>query len=349
MRIGVVPENIMERLALRMNAVPEPLLETQMAFSLAGSIMTAVKLDVFEAAAGGPATAAEIAESCKTHPYATEKLLNTLTACGYFTHSEGRYALTPKTRKWLLRNSPENLCDKMLLQFHEYDMVGRYSEYVQEGKPLHWHGAEDDEAFWNIYQRGMRNLSGLAAAEVTSRFPMPAGARDMLDIGGSHGFYSVSLCRKYPELKSVVLDLPDAVEQSAPILAEENMGDRVTHRAGNALTDDLGRESVDVVFMAQLIHHFTDAQNRELMKRIAAALRPNGVCVILDSILPEEPGGGGQTAALLDLYFAMLSESGTWPISTIHDWYESAGLQPQKPIWTRTLPGGALVIGKRPV
>jgi len=42
----------------------------------------------------------------------------------------------------------------------------------------------------------MRNLAGLAAGEVTERFPMPPGARDMLDIGGSHGYFSVSLCRK---------------------------------------------------------------------------------------------------------------------------------------------------------
>lgn len=347
MRIGAIAENIIERIALRFNAVPEPLLETQIAFSMAGTVMAGVKLGVFEAAAAGPQTVDAIAEVCKTHPRGTEKLLSALTSCGYFSYANGRYALTPKSRKWLLRASPQNLCDKLLFQFYEWDMVARYDEYVREGKPLHLHGTEEDESFWNSYQRGMRSISGLAADEVASRLPVPSGARDMLDIGGSHGFYSVCLCRKYPDLKSVILDLPDAVKQSAPILAEENMGDRVTHRPGNALTDDLGENAVDIVFMAQLIHHFTDEQNRELMKKIARALRPNGVCVVLDSILPETPGDSGQAAALLDLYFAMLSESGTWPIKTIHDWYEHAGLRPQKPLWTRTMPGGAMVIGRK--
>jgi hypothetical protein len=76
------------------------------------------------------------------------------------------------------------------------------------------------DEFWSIYQRGMRNLSGLAAGEVAERFPMPPGARDMLDLGGSHGYYSVSLCRRHPDLRSVILDLPDAVEHAAAILAE---------------------------------------------------------------------------------------------------------------------------------
>lgn len=347
MRLGAIPQNIAERIAAMANLAPEPLLETQMAFSMARSIMVGVKLGVYEAAAAGPKTADEIAKTCGTHPRATEKLLNTLTGCGYFTYTDGRYTLTAKSRKWLLRSSPHNVCDKMLFQFYEWDSVEGYEEFVRTGRPMEAHATIHDENYWHIYQRGMRNLAGLAAAEVASRLPMPPGARDMLDIGGSHGFYSVSLCRKHPNLKSVILDLPDAIKQAAPILAEEKMGDRVTHRTGNALTDDLGDSSVDLVFMAQLIHHFTDQQNRDLIKKIARALRPNGLCVVLDSILPEKPGGSGQMAAILDLYFAMLSESGNWPIKTIHDWYTSAGLTPEKPIWTRTLPGGALVVGRK--
>ena len=348
MRLGVIAENIIEWLVLKSSAAPEPLLETQMAFSMARSIMTGVKLGVFEAASEGARSAADIARTCATNPGATEKLLNTLTGCGYFRFRNGAYALTPKTRKWLLRRSPQNLCDKLLFQFHEWDMVEGYDAFVRTGKPMTGHAGMQGEEFWNIYQRGMRNLAGLAGIEVADRFPMPPGARDMLDLGGSHGYYSVSLCRKYSDLKSVVLDLPEAVKHATPILAEESMGDRVTHRPGNALTDDLGEGSADIVFMSQLVHHFTDAQNRALMKKIARALRPGGVCVMSDSIRPRKPGDGGQTAALLDLYFAMMSESGTWPIETMQDWLQSTGLQPIKPIWLRTLPGGALVSGRKP-
>ena len=40
------------------------------------------------------------------------------------------------------------------------------------------------------------------------RMPVPDGARDMLDIGGSHGYLSVAVCRRHPELRATVLDLP---------------------------------------------------------------------------------------------------------------------------------------------
>ena len=347
MRLGAIADNLIERLVLSSNTAPEPLLETQIAFSMARSIMAGVKLGVFDAAGEGARSAADIAKACGTDPGATEKLLNALAGCGYFKFRDGNYFLTPKAEKWLLRRSPQNLCDKLLLQYYEWDMVKEYEVFVQTGKSMAAHQWAEDAGFWNIYQRGMRNLAGIAAGEVTARFPMPPRARDMLDIGGSHGYFSVSLCRKHPDLKSVILDLPDAVKQAAPILAEEKMGARVIHRSGNALTDELGERSVDVTLLSQLAHHFTDEQNRALMKKIARALRPGGVCVIGESIRPKKPGEGGQPAAILDLYFAMLSESGTWPIETIQDWLQSAGLEPLKPIWLRSMPGAALVAGRK--
>jgi SAM-dependent methyltransferase len=347
MRLGVIAESLVERLILKSNGIPEPLIETQMAFSMARSIMVGVKLGVFEACSQGPRSGADIAKTCGTNALATEKLLNALTGCRYFKFREGRYALTPKAEKWLLRRSPQNLCDKLLFQFYEWDLVEGFEAWVRDGKSMAGHAGVNDDAFWNIYQRGMRNIAGLAADEIASRFPMPQSARDMLDIGGSHGYFSVSLCRKYPNLNAVILDLPDAVRQAAPILADEKMGARVTHRAGNALTDDLGEGSVDVVFMSQLVHHFTDEQNRAVMKKIVRALRPGGVCAMLDSIRLENPGVGGQTAGLLDVYFAMMSESGTWPIDVMQDWLRASGLAPLPPIWVRTMPGGALVVGKK--
>ena len=83
----------------------------------------------------------------------------------------------------------------------------------------------------------MRSLAGLWAEDVAKRLPVPTGARDMLHLGGSHGYFSVCVC---------------------------NM-----HRPGNPRTDDLGEISVDIVFLSQFVHHFSGRQNRAAMSRIA--------------------------------------------------------------------------------
>jgi hypothetical protein len=43
--------------------------------------------------------------------------------------------------------------------------------------------------------------------------------------------------------------------------------------------------------------------------------------------------------ALLEFYFAMTSESGTWAVEEIADWQRQAGLEPRRPIRFRSVPG----------
>ena len=348
MRIGIIGETLFERILAATNLLPAPLLETQIAFTMARAIMAGVKLGVFDAVGGGAATPAAVAAACHTDPAATAKLMDTLVGCRYLRHRAGRYALAPKARKWLLRDAPRSIADKMLMHYDEWDVVAKFEQYVASGEPLDMHGTLTDAAAWERYQRGMRAVAALSADEVAARLPVPKGATALLDIGGSHGLYSVCLCRRHAGLQATILDLPAAVEQSAPILARENMGDRVRHRAGNALTDDLGENVWDVVFLSQLVHHFTDEQNRAVMRGIARALRPGGVCAVVEVLRPASPEQAGGMGAVLDLYFAATSRSGTWPLATMQSWQRDAGLQVESPIHLRTLPGGAMAIGKKP-
>jgi SAM-dependent methyltransferase len=337
-RFGATPENPIERVLIRLNVAPRPLLETQMAFTLARVVMAATRLGVFEALESGAAPAASVAEHCGTDAVATEKLLFALAGAGYLGFEDGGYALTPMARKWLLRDSPSSLVDKLLFQFDEWEWMERTEDYVRTGDQLEIHEEMSSDQ-WHIYQRGMRSLAGAFAAEAVRRLPVPRGAKDLLDIGGSHGYYSVALCRRYENLRAVVLDLPDAVEHAAPLLAAEGMGDRVVHRAGNALNDDLGVETYDVVFTGQVVHHLSDAENRDLAKRVARALRPGGIYAIMDEFRPRTAKDAGQVGALLEFYFALTSQSGTWAPEEIAAWQREAGLAPRRAIRLRTMPG----------
>jgi SAM-dependent methyltransferase len=208
---------------------------------------------------------------------------------------------------------------------------------VRDGRPLDVHGEMSTED-WRAYQRGMRAQANPLASLVARRVPVPAGASEMLDIGGSHGYFSVVLCRRHPGLRATVLDLPPAVEQAAPILEREGMGDRVVLRAGDALTDDLGDAAYDLIMGFSLVHHFDEATNRLLVAKAARALRPGGYLVIGDALRPRAPGKGGQQGAFFDLYFALTSESGLWSFDEMRSWQVEAGLTPLKSI--SLFPGG---------
>jgi 2-polyprenyl-3-methyl-5-hydroxy-6-metoxy-1,4-benzoquinol methylase len=306
MRLGLVAGNPMEWLAKRLNLVPWPLIDTQMAFTLSRIVMVSSKIGLFDALATAPATAEEIARRCDTNPEGTAKLLPTLVASGYLRAVGDSFELTKSARKWLLSSSPQSLNDKLLFQFLEWDWMERAEELVRTGKQEDFHASLNDRE-WKLYQRGMSSLASSLAETVSRSVQIPAGATDLLDIGGSHGAYSVALCRKHAKLNAVVLDLPGAVRHAAPLLAAQDMGERVRHQVGNALTDDLGTEAYDAVIIVGVVHHFTEEQNRALAGKVAKALRPGGTYTIADFFRLPHASKARQLPALMDFYFALTS------------------------------------------
>lgn len=342
-----MPENPLEQATLALGLVPTPFAETHPTLLLARAVMVATKLGVFEALGPGALTAQEVAARCRTHPGATRTLLNTLVSAGYLRAAGDAYKLAAPARKWLLKESPHSLYDSILFRFLEWEWIGRLEDFIQSGEPLKFHETMTPHE-WSLYQRGMYALARLAAPELVRRTPVPKGARDLLDIGGSHGYFSVAFCRRHPGLRGVVLELPQAIEHAAPLLAGEGMGERVVHRAGDALSDDLGAGVYDLVLMSQLAHHFDEATNRALVRRIARALRPGGALVIQEIIRRESPGEGGQLAGLGDLYFALTSKAGAWSFGEMAGWQRAAGLAPKRPVPFRSLPGMGLQIAFKP-
>ena len=331
MKLDVIQETLPERLAMRAGLVPRPFFHTLLAAGMARALQVAVKLDVFETLDESAMTSEEVAGRIGTHPYPTGKLLNALIGMGYLGLEGGRYSLTTDARKWLVGGSPSSLRDWILEQeFIEWRALDRLQDLLRTGTALDLH-ADLGEKEWALYQRGMRNIAGLSAGELARRVPVPRGARDMLDVGGSHGYHSVVLCRRHPGLRSTVLDLPEAVKNAAPLLEKEGMGDRVVHRVGDASTDDFGVETFDLVYTANLVHHLEAEENRNLARRVARALRPGGHYVIVDSVRPRSPKEAGQIGTLGDLFFALTSGLERGPSRR---WRTGSG----PPSWNRASP-----------
>jgi SAM-dependent methyltransferase len=337
-KLSARAQGVLERIMLALGLVPTPFLETHAAMLLSRTVAVATSLGIFEALAAGPRPASEVARECGTAEWPTARLLEALTGAGYLRQRASGYTLRRKARRWLLAGGGRSLHDQMIWQLTEWEWLGELDRFLTTGAPVDMH-ARMTERQWGDYQRGMRSLASILAPEVAWRTRVPAGARDMLDIGGSHGYYSVALCRRHPGLRSVVLDLPAALASSDRLLGAEATGGRVSHRPGDVFEEDLGVEAWDIVFMSQLAHHFDDATNRELAQRVARALKPGGVYVIQDLLRSPVHGARGQLAGLYDLYFALTSASGTWTAAQISVWQRQAALEPLPAVRFVSAPG----------
>ncbi len=350
MQLTITPDNPLEWLALRANIVPWPLLHAQIMPVVAKAVLEAADRGVFEAVADTALTAAEVAETCRLHPKATRELLSLLTALGYVTYNQDRFGLSASARKWMIPGEPDSV--QGMMPFNNrlmWNWLGEMGHYLETGEGVHYHNQLTPDQ-WQLYQNGMQAATASEAREFGRRAPVPKAIRAidaawMLDIGGSHGQHSVALCKRFSALTSVILDLPEAVEQAAPLLAAQGMGSRVRHQPGNALTDDLGEHQYDIVLLSSLAHHFTDAQNRDLARRVARSLRPGGVYIVNEFIRPEVGAKPELVGASTDLFYGLTSTAGNYSVAEIQDWQRSAGLKPGKVVWYRTIPGRAMVAG----
>src|SRR5262245_49493776 len=114
MKLSVSGENLVERAALALGIPPVTLMHTHMSFLRARAIMVGTKLGLFDALAEGPLDAAAVAARCDTSPAGTAKLLHALTGSGYLTFKNGAFSLSSLARKWVTRDSPTSMRDKVL-------------------------------------------------------------------------------------------------------------------------------------------------------------------------------------------------------------------------------------------
>jgi hypothetical protein len=96
------------------------------------------------------------------------------------------------------------------------------------------------------------------------------------------------------------------------------MGERVLHRAGDALTADLD-QTPTISSLAHSLSTTSPTSRTEPSRPGWPAHAPGGVDAILDVFRPRSAKDAGQLGALLEFYFVLTSQAGTWPVEEISD------------------------------
>jgi ubiquinone/menaquinone biosynthesis C-methylase UbiE len=311
-------------------------MDTLVGLLLAKTIIAATSIGVFDALEAEPLTAAEIAERCGSDPKATEKLVRALFACKYLKYEGNRFKLAQVSRRWLPKKAFRSL--HSAIRHRSLDLrFMNFEEYVRHGKLPEFHSALSHED-WRLYHQGQADHAAQVMDEVIERISLPAHATDLLDLGGGHGLYSVAFCRRYPNLRARVLDLATTIGELEAKRAPDSAYNRVQFEVGDLRTVALRPHSADVILLANVVHHFDCPTNRSLMQRVAMALRPGGIVIVIDAFRPSSLGQTGQVEGLLDLYFGAASGAGMWTLEEIQEWSRKAGLDTLPPRNLRRMP-----------
>ncbi|MEV7007989.1 methyltransferase [Streptosporangium sp. NPDC051022] len=259
-----------------------------MAFRAAGA---AQRLGIFKTLLEGPLPVAELAARTDTHAGTLPVLLDALVSLGYLNRAPGQvYANSPMTAGSLDPRTPWSYAPA--LSFWQ-DLLGELwdglEESVRTGRPR-----TDFHAWLESRPRALRDfqtmLNGIAAglAPVIAETAPDPGER-LLDVGGGHARHSVAFCQVHSRLTATIVDLPAGLEDGRARIEEAGLAGRVTTIPGDVTVADLGT-GYDTALLFNLCHGFDEPGNRALLARVAAALRPGGTVLVLETFadLPEE-------------------------------------------------------------
>ena len=345
MKYKAVADSQGEATALASGEFFLPVVDLMMPLLQTRSLMAGVRLGLFEALREEARMATAVARELSLDAEGVELVFHVLVCAGYLVRTGNQYALTELARKHMLRDAPLSLSGFAEFNYLSWEWIGKLEEVVRTGRGLQVHHSMQEKSAWESYQRAMLEGARFEAPLVASLVPVKAGAVRLLDIGGSHGLFGAMICRLHPGLRSEVLDLPQAIEHDMKLAREAGIDDVVTHRAGDALTDELGTD-YDVIFLANIVHHFEPEQNLALMCRARDALTPGATIAIWEGEQPDRKAEADIFGDAFALYFRITSTSRVYTAEEYAGWLSSAGYEDVQVSRLPMCPGSVLIVGR---
>ncbi|MDN5005282.1 methyltransferase [Bradyrhizobium sp. GCM10027634] len=107
------------------------------------------------------------------------------------------------------------------------------------------------------------------------------GHRHMLDVGGNSGEFLLQLCRRHPELRGTVYDLPVVSEIGMEHILAEPEHPRIGFIRGDVRQGPLP-SGYDLISFKSMLHDWPARETRQLIEKAAAALEPGGTILIFE-------------------------------------------------------------------
>ncbi|HOW98435.1 MAG TPA: methyltransferase [Kiritimatiellia bacterium] len=301
------------------------------------TMATAVRLDLFSLLAQrGKMTLPQIAEAVGIQEKPARIVLLGCTALGLLRKRGDRYRNTWLAGRLLDRARPDNIIPVVLWQhFINYRAMAHFYEAARSGSHTGLSEFQGPETtlygrlthhpeLEKIFQDAMESISVqsnrlLAEAVDFSRF------QHILDVGGGNGSNIIQLARRHPSLRATVFDSHSVCVLARAHIRDAGLADRLDSIAGDAFQDEFPA-GVDGILFAHFMTIWSEAKNRELLRKAHRAL-PSGGAAIIFNMMQHDDGTGPLSAAMGSPYFLTLAtgEGMLYTCKEYAGWMRDAG------------------------
>ena len=300
---------------------PATIFDALTAYERSACLRGAIDLNLFTTIGEGADTAPAIANRIGATERGVRILCDFLTADGFLLKNNDRYALTQESAMFLDRRSPAYIgtMSRFLGSARQQNGFRDVAELVRKGHTLDGEGATSPEdPMWVEFARSMAPMMAQPAQAIAALLGAESGQSwKVLDIAAGHGLYGITIAERNPNAQIFALDWASVLAVAQENAEKHGVSARYHQLPGSAFEVELG-SGYDVVLLTNFVHHFDPATNESLLRKIRAALKPEGRLVTLEFVpnpdrvsppfvakfamimLAGTPGGDAYTFAELD-------------------------------------------------
>jgi predicted O-methyltransferase YrrM len=303
---------------------PESILKLARQFMESRILLTAAELDIFSHLADRPATAKELCDELGADLRGPTILLDALAAMGLLEKHEDRYRTIPEAVPFLSKDGPRSILPMILHAAHLWDAWSALTR-ISRGTGPSGHDTpavrDADELSAFI---GAMHVVGMPMAQKIVAAVQPGPARNLLDVGGASGTYTIAFLQAAPEMKATLFDRPAVIRMARDRMEEAGMVDRVRLAAGDFYRNELPGGH-DLALLSAIIHQNSPEENIELFGKVFRALVSRGRIVIRDHVM-EPDRTKPRDGAIFAVNMLVNTEGGsTYTFDEIKTWLEEAG------------------------
>jgi hypothetical protein len=171
----------------------------------------------------------------------------------------------------------------------------------------------------------MQVVSLPAAGPLIARIGPPPFMH-LLDIGGGPATWTIAFLQAgSPDCRATLFDRQDVLPIAERHLREAGLLDRVTLVGGDFAVDQALPAGADLAWVSAIVHQNSRAQNRELLRKVHAAIVPGGRVLIRDIVMDESRTSPADGAMFAVNMLVNTPGGGTFTFSELADDLKSAG------------------------
>jgi C-methyltransferase len=301
--------------AARKPLTPPDIFDMMLAYKTTALLATAIELGVLDCLAGGEADATRIAGKLAMDERGTRLLLNALAAIGLLESDGKTYSLDEGAHRHLVRGRPGYVGGmiKVMASGWEWDALRRLPDAVRRGGTvMDEHAETPGYAYWEDFAAFASTVARPTAELAAGVLAAWASARerlDVLDVACGHGLYGFTLALHQPRARVWSLDWPNVLPIAHRHAVELGVADRMSSIPGDMFEVPLGGP-YDVVYVTNVLHHFSEERATELLGRVGEAMVAGGRVVLVGFTAGEGPPAADPAPHLFSILMLVWTTGG---------------------------------------